>query len=645
MSKFLRAAGLVLAASFVNAASARAQTAPVATPGVVGASSVTWNWTATPGATGYRVLLTSTSVPGPETNISGDLPASANSFTQTGLSTNTVYGVLVEAFGAGFTVDSATSTVLTAAAQPTGTMLLGTLRNQVTLSWLTMGNENAPAGVTYVVNWTTGAGIGVLFSTAPAVFAGSATATINDLPGGMTVNFDVQALNSSGVASGFDVIVSTVIAPIDNQSIISSATANSISQITWIWTPSTGAIRYQVFSNSGVNLSGALPATQLSFVQTGLLTNTSYTDYVEAFDGVTSTNTPPFTRYTLADAPTGLAALALNPATAGNDSEVESLSWNANTNPVGTQYNVLWYTNLTSTVSFSTASASSGPGTVTAQVANLFAGSTLFFNVQAQNFEGITTAFTNTVSTSFAIANQVVPVGFAGVLTFVVPSSDGSGAGVVTIQIASGTFASQVTFTVSTPTVAGSFPAVGGGVAGIADLPNPIHLTITANDPLGNPQQPAHPLLLTVTYAASNFASNQTTLDISRFDTIHGVWIPLATNKRGSTLSATTDHLSSFAVLSVGAATNLSSITVGPNPLRPIINPGSIMTFRNLPAGCRVRIFSYVGEKLIDLIADGSGTVGWDGRNRVGVSVASGVYIALIEGAGTKRTMPVAIER
>ena len=48
-------------------------------------------------------------------------------------------------------------------------------------------------------------------------------------------------------------------------------------------------------------------------------------------------------------------------------------------------------------------------------------------------------------------------------------------------------------------------------------------------------------------------------------------------------------------------------ITVGPNPLRPVVNQGSVMTFRNLPAGCRVRIFSYVGEKLVDATADGAG--------------------------------------
>jgi hypothetical protein len=608
----------------------------------LGVSSITWSWTLTSGATGYRILSSTNA----GANISGDLPGSAQTFTLTGLSTNTLGAVMVEAFGAGFAVDAPTSSVVTLAAKPSGTLLLGTLRNQVTLSWQTNGNESAPAGISYDVNWTTGTGTGtgVLFSTNPAVISGTATATINDLPGGMTVSFDVQALNSSGVASGFDVIVATTIPAIDNQAMISSATfALGVSSITWYWTPSTGASRYQLFSNSGVNLSGPLSAATFSFIQTGLLPNTSYTNYIEAFDGTTSTNTTPFTRYTLAAQTTGLTLLGLSSATVASDSETELLSWGANGNPDGTKYNVLWWSNLTSTVTIST-------GATTARVGNLFAGSTLYFTVQAVNNEQIPAAFDATFFTlgpstdSFPVANQVIPVGFAGILTFVVPNVSGSGAGVVSVQIASGTFTSQVTFTVSTPTATGptAFPTVGGN---FSDLPSPIHLTITADDTFGNPQQPLRPILISISYAAANFAANQTTLDISRFDTLHQTWIPLATSKSGSTLSAVTDHLSSFAVLSVAAASGLSSITVGPNPLRPVLHPGEIMTFRNLPAGCRVRLFTYVGEKIIDLIADGSGTVGWDGRNRAGAFVASGVYVALIQGGGTKKTMRVAVER
>ena len=640
---FLRRATLfaAVAYSLIGASAARAQAVPVATPVDIGASSVTWNWTATPGATGYRVLLTSTSVPGPETNISGDLPSTANSFIQVGLSTNVVYGIIVEAFGAGFTVDSATTTVLTAAAQPSGTMLLGTNNNQVSLSWVMDGN---PAGVTYNVNWTTSTGVGTLFSTSSpqnvAVITDSASAIITDLPGGMTINFDVQAVNSSGVASGFDVIVTTTIPVLANQPFISSATFSAgVSSITWFWSASTGAIAYQLFSSTNFPVSPILSSTTLTFTQIGLSTNTGYTNYIFAFGVPTSTTSAPYTQYTLAAQTTALTLLGLS-VPPGVQTPTESISWGANGNPVGTNYNVLWWTNLTSTVTFSSA-------TTSAQVPNLYGGSTLYFTVQAVNFQASTAAFDTTFfgvvpSTFVAASAQVLPIGYSGILTFVVPNGSGTGSGVVTVRIASGTFSSAVTLAVSTPNAQPPFPSVGGPVS---DLPNPIHLTISALDAFGAPQQPILPVFLTVTYAASNFASNGTTLDISRFDAVRQVWIPLATAKQSNTLMATTDHFSSFAVLSVAAATDLSSISVGPNPLRPVLNPGSVMTFRNLPAGCRVRIFTYVGEKLVDLIADGSGVVAWNGRNHVGSAVASGVYIVLIEGAGTKKTMRVAIER
>jgi hypothetical protein len=643
VSRIARSAGLFLIASLLGAASVRAQTAPLVTGTALGVSSITWTWTLTNTATGYRVL--SSTAPG--TNISGDLPSTANSFTLTGFSTNTLASVMVEAFGVGFAVDAPTSTVLTLAAQPSGTTLLGTNNNQVSLSWVTDGNPTG-VGITYNVNWTTSTGVGILFSTNPSVsvVTGSAAATISDLPGGMTINFDVQAVNSSGVASGFDVIVTTTLPAIANQPVISSATfADGVSSITWYWTASTGAVAYQLFNATNGAVSPLLSSMTLSYVQTGLSTNTAYTDYIYAFAVPGSTASAGYMQYTLAAQSTGLMLVGLSvPPAPGVSTPSELLSWGANGNPAGTNYNVLWWTNLTSTVTLST-------GTTSALVGGLYGGSTIYFTVQAVNFFGSTAPYDSTFyppffdvgeSTYFAIGAQVLPVGFSGVVTFVVPNTAGTGSGVVTVQIASGTFLEAVTLTVSTPAANPPFRSIGGAVA---DLPSPIHLTISALDSSSSPQQPVLPVLLTVDYAAANFAANETTLDISRFDDIRQTWIPLATTKQGASLMALTDHLSSFAVLSVGAASNLSSITVGPNPLRPIVNPGSVMTFRNLPAGCRVRIFTYVGEKVVDMVADGSGVVAWNGRNHVGSFVASGVYIALIEGAGTKKILRVAIER
>ncbi|MFI5361402.1 MAG: hypothetical protein ACHQ49_05490 [Elusimicrobiota bacterium] len=636
--------------SFMGAAAARAQVPPAVSLGVVGASSVTWNWTPVAGATGYRVLLVSAAGEsvGP-LNVSGDLTADVNTYTETGLSTNAVYGVIVEAFSAAppeFAVDSATNTVLTAAAQPSGTMLLGTFNNRVSLSWVTDGN---PPGVTYNVNWTTSTGLGVLFSTAPTtpfnVVTGSVSATLVDLPGGQTINIDVEAVNSSGVVSGFDVIVTTTLPYLQNQPVLSSATfANGVSSITWYWSPSTGAIVYQLYSATNGAVSPLLPPTTLSYTQTGLSTNTAYSDYVYAFSVPLSTASAPLTMYTLAAQTTGLTLLGLSvPPAPGVLNPTETISWGAAGNPPGTAYNVSWWTNLTSTITFST-------GTTSALVPGLYGGSTIYFTVQAVNFSGSTAPYDSTYfspsfdvmqSTFFPLGSQALGAGQSGAVTFVVPNAAGDGSGVVVVEITSGTFTVPVTIVVSTP-IGGVFPPIVGGVS---DLPDPMHLTVAALDSAGVAHQPNLVVHLAVDYAPANYAADETTVDIARFDPVRQIWIPLATSKQGAYLTAATDRLSSFAILSVAAARDLSGITVGPNPLRPLVNPGAVMTFRGLPAACRVRIFSYIGENILDATADGSGVVGWNGRNHVGSAVASGVYIVLIEGAGVKKTMRVAIER
>ncbi len=116
-----------------------------------------------------------------------------------------------------------------------------TNNNSVSLSWLTDGNPTGAGQVTYVRHRprpprpaSASCSRRIL---AVSASTDSATATIGSLPGGMTINFDVQAVNSSGVASGFDVVVTTTIPVLVNQPSISSATfAAGVSPITWYWT-------------------------------------------------------------------------------------------------------------------------------------------------------------------------------------------------------------------------------------------------------------------------------------------------------------------------------------------------------------------------------------------------------------------------
>jgi len=617
------AALLAFAGLLASAARAAAPGTPVVTVSAPDARTAQWSWGLTGNTTGYRVLSSTGGG-----NISGDLPASATSFALTGLSTNTAAAVTIEAFGPGGAADSALTTAFSAAAAPSGSRLLGTNVNSVSLSWGVQGN---PAGTVYDVYWSSAGGTPVVMSTTPSVVAGSASATVPDLPGGFTIAFQVLAVNGSGAQSAFDAALSTTIPTLAGQPALSSATfAAGVSSITWFWSGGVGVTGYQLFSASGGAISPVLSSTTFGFTQTGLTTNTSYQSYVTAYAVPTSTNSAPLARYTLAAQTTGLATLGLNNA-------FEALSWSPNGNPAYTNYNVLWWTGVTSTVTFSTQAAAATAGV-------LPAGGTVYFTVQALNGENIPAAYDQTLftavpSTYFAVGVTTIPTSYSGVLAFAVPT------GAITLRVSSGTFGTQAALSVYTPS---SIPAASGRLTAVPGLPGlpGINFTITAVDSFGSPLQPLRPIAIAAHYVPAAVAGvDAGGLTLARYDTAHGAWVPLLTQRGGGELDALTEHLTQFAVLGVSAPTDFASITVGPNPLRPDVNPGTVFTFRGLPAGARARVFTYVGEKLADLTADASGLATWDGRNPGGALVGSGVYIAVIEGAGAKKTMRLAVER
>ncbi|NNN05724.1 MAG: fibronectin type III domain-containing protein [Elusimicrobia bacterium] len=612
----------------LSVAPARAQTAATniyAFP--VGVSSVTVTW-AGDTMTVYQVV-SSTDFPLASTTTA----QTAYSETIVGYSTNTLASFMVEASSAGFVHDSSTSSVYTQAAQPNGTALISLNGTSETLSWNDSGN---PLPTYYNIEWYVAGSTPIVFSTA-SVSVGSVTATIDNLPGGQTVNFLVQAVNVSGLGSGFDITVSTSLPPINNQAVISSGSyALGISSIAWSWTASTGAINYQLFEDSGVAASTILGPNQLGVAQTGLTPNTTYTDYVQSFGLASSTNSAPFTVNTLAAPTTALTLLNVSSATAS-----AILSWGAHGNPPGTTYNVEWWTHLTSTITVSTQ-------TTNAVLTNLSGGATLYFTVQAQNAVGIRSDFDSTLygvvpSTSFATSIVTVPAGGQGALTFVLPSS------VIGVTFASGTFSSSVNILVSSAietqiTPPPGMPADAVSIQGSGG--QPILFKITAVDTNGAVVYPTASLTVSASYLPSLIGSvDPASLTIDYDDPTHG-WTPLASSRGpNNTLVVVAQTLGYYQVFGAAPPAGISGITVGPNPLRPIVNPGQLMTFRNLPPGTRVRIFTYIGEKIADIAADGSGNAGWDGRNAAGSYVASGVYLAVIQGAGVKKIMRVAVER
>jgi len=85
----------------------------------------------------------------------------------------------------------------------------------------------------------------------------------------------------------------------------------------------------------------------------------------------------------------------------------------------------------------------------------------------------------------------------------------------------------------------------------------------------------------------------------------------------------------------------LSRARIECNPLRPGCQP---LRFQNLPAGTRLRVYSFIGELVKDFNADGSGQVSWDGTDQNGRPAGGGVYSVFVESGGTTRTFQIGIK-
>jgi len=71
----------------------------------------------------------------------------------------------------------------------------------------------------------------------------------------------------------------------------------------------------------------------------------------------------------------------------------------------------------------------------------------------------------------------------------------------------------------------------------------------------------------------------------------------------------------------------LETAGVYPNPYRG----EGLMTFGGMKTGGTVTLYTARGQEVFTGIADGNGDVKWDGRNKDGEPVASGVYMSLME--------------
>lgn len=249
-------------------------------------------------------------------------------------------------------------------------------------------------------------------------------------------------------------------------------------------------------------------------------------------------------------------------------------------------------------------------GVVTAEVSNPDG----IYALGAPSFTNLTTGSSATVTTALA------------------------GGTTAEVVVPNGGFAAPATISVTVP-----------GASAVPALPVRPGLTalgVTISVSAGG-LQPALPVTIKIGYTLAAIAGvNPDHLRLARYDATTG-WVVLDSSADTATrqVVGTTDHFSLFQIVAQTPGASVSEGFVFPNPFRPALGHANIK-LSNLPAGAKIKIFTATGRLLKELEADAAGQVlNWNGSDRDGRALASGVYLAVIEGTGGRRTIKFAVQR
>lgn len=203
--------------------------------------------------------------------------------------------------------------------------------------------------------------------------------------------------------------------------------------------------------------------------------------------------------------------------------------------------------------------------------------------------------------------------------------------GFSTLQFPAGTFASSGTVVV---TAAFSFTPGDNSALNMS----PTGVGFTLSETAG--QQPSRPV--TIYFP---FAHNGRGFVLARYDAPHNAWVPLPTRRDAAGyLIADTSHFSEFQVFEAEKSPSVDNAIVFPNPARPALGQHTI-TVTQVPPGTHLKLYTSSGELVRELFADAAGIATWDLQNRDGRDAASGVYFAVVDGAGGPRTLKLAVQR
>jgi len=349
--------------------------------------------------------------------------------------------------------------------------------------------------------------------------------------------------------------------------------------------------------------------------------------YATNGDGILSIPYVIGSTYTLATAPTLLKIDGTTPVSLSAD-------WSQNGNSTTTFYQVTYSTdnfvaNISTAIPFSNQYNGS-----TVTINGLLTSTTYWLRVVAENIYGQQTAFSNVVAT--VTFNGGAPIGsLAGVIA-AQGTSEFSGNLVngrfVDVRSPGGSFPVNTTVTVSSYNVTGTL------------CPNGLNVAFSLTD--SPALQPNIPIYFTSSYSPSDVGAIPVAqIALERYEPVSGACVPLQTSFDTANLRFTSqlNHFSIYQLAQIPLATDAGSARLFPNPYRAATD--AYVTIDRVPPASRVRVMTLRGETVMDAAANGAGLLTWNATNGAGRSVASGLYLVVIESGGSKNIVKLAVIR
>jgi uncharacterized repeat protein (TIGR01451 family) len=464
---------------------------------------------------------------------------------------------------------------------------------------------------------------GVTFVSA-SVQAASGGASMGSCSGTSTITCNLVNILSGNNATITIVVTPTVVGTLSNTTSVASTTPDPV--------PSNNSSTV-VVQVTGAGTGNPVPTitsispTSTAAGGTDFFLTVNGTNFV-TFSTVTWNGSPRATNFisatqltadiTMADiANPGTASIAVvNPAPGGGTSNSVTFTiTSGNTgNPVPT---------LTSLLPAS-ATAGGAAFTLNAVGTNFVNGAVLEWNGTAR-----TTTFVSSTQLSASIsATDIANPGNVSVLALnPAPGGGASNALNFTINSSSG------------PSCLLDHVAVSPSTLQTITVMQTANFTATAFDSCGNVITGA-----TFSWSITSASSDNSTISAA------GVFAPTASLQASKlyTVTATYSGKSGTGQVSVvvgsGSGGDLANVLIGPVPFKANVSAGGI-NFKNLPSGTRIRLFTISGRLVQTINVPAGGNIMWDIKNASGNTVASGVYLYIIDANGqTKKGKLVVIE-